>query len=78
MNKISQVSQVSQVREIPPSFIEHSAEAMFVVYQIQNGYLLQPNIRHSVGLGSLVYCTDIQDLTNQILSTQAQMRLNLK
>ena len=66
------------MQEISPSVIEHSAEAMFVVYKIQNGYLLQPNMRHTVGLSSLVYCTDIQDLTNQILSTQAQMRLNLQ
>jgi hypothetical protein len=58
--------------------LDTGCQAAFMVYQIQNGYLLYPQVRHSVSQPPLVYCKDIQDLTDQILSTQAQLRLNLQ
>lgn len=56
--------------------IGSNANAVFAVYEIQNGYLLKPTVRET-GPQGLVFCKDIQDLTEQILSSQAQMRLGL-
>lgn len=69
----------SPSREIYPAYpdvIGSSANAAFTVYEIQNGYLLRPEVRET-GPQGLVFCKDIQDLTEQILSSQAQLRLGL-
>lgn len=66
-------------REIYPAYpdvIGSSAGVVFTVYEIQNGYLLRPEVRET-GPQGLVFCKDIQDLTEQILSSQAQLRLGL-
>lgn len=75
----------SPIREVYPDLtteltpeLHQASDNTFVVYQIKNGYLLNPHTQHTVGYRSLVYCKDIQDLTDQILSTQAQLRLNLQ
>jgi hypothetical protein len=68
----------SPSREIYPAYpdvIGSSANAAFTVYEIQNGYLLRPEVQ--AGPQGLVFCKDIQDLTEQILSSQAQLRLGL-
>lgn len=67
------------VQEVYPSYpdvVGSSANAAFTVYEIQNGYLLRPEVRE-IGPQGLVFCKDIQDLTEQILSAKAQMRLGL-
>lgn len=59
-----------------PDVVGSNASAAFTVYEIRNGYLLRSEVRET-GPQGLVFCKDIQDLTEQILSTQAQMRLGL-
>jgi hypothetical protein len=55
----------------------HCARAAFIVYEIQNGYLLRTEVLDE-SPSKMVYCKDIQELSEQILTSQAQMRLNLK
>ena len=69
----------NQMQPSPSGYIpiEHGSRASFTVYAIQNGYLMrcEPQVAAPHGL---VFCEDIQDLCEQILSSEAQMRLNLK
>jgi hypothetical protein len=55
----------------------YTSRAVFMVYEIQNGYLLRPDTRDEAS-SKLIYCKSIPELTEQILSAQAQMRLNFK
>lgn len=72
-------------RAMPTPLMEHPqaesvvryAPTSFVVYEIQNGYLLSVDCRLDAAPIKLIYCKDIQDLTQQILSSQAQLRLGL-
>ena len=55
----------------------HCARAAFIVYEIQNGYLLRAEVLDESPY-KMIYCKSIQELSEQILTSQAQMRLNLK
>jgi hypothetical protein len=78
----SQVTQAYPGGIYPADVIDkfnpnHCARAAFIVYEIQNGYLLRTEVLDE-SPSKMVYCKDIQELSEQILTSQAQMRLNLK
>lgn len=76
MGKNNKQRTTQEIYPAYPDMIDSSANSAFTVYEIQNGYLLRPTIREA-GPQGLVFCKDIQDLTEQILSSQAQLRLGL-